>query len=61
MWPRIDQHRPFGLEDIVTNLLAHVINRIDGIDKADKQLTTSWQTFKKLFNKKQVSGGVSIF
>ena len=37
MWPRRDQHTPFGLEDIVTNLLAHVINRIDGIDKADKR------------------------
>ena len=37
MWPHRDHHRPFGLEDIVTNLLARVINRIDGIDKADKR------------------------
>ena len=37
MWPHRDHHRPFGLEDIVTNLLAHIINRIDGIDKADKR------------------------
>ena len=37
MWPHRDHHSPFGLEDIVTNLLAHIINRIDGIDKADKR------------------------